>query len=326
MKQIQLNFDPELHRYFDENNKTYTSVTQLIQKVEPIFDKKYWSMYTALKNAGHKVRPTNIGKTIWVDGSNRSIDSLYKDPIRFRKVNEVVGNWKDLTDKSIVRGNTIHDHLETSINISKDDKEGATNDLVVPLVNRGFEVFSSKHDLDKTDLKDIFPTIYKRLLEYINLGCTIYAEKKIYNSNYFIAGTIDVLVVKGKMFAILDWKTNKDEMLFHSGYYKKVQVGNEWVKGSQFVNTDDRLLSPLDHLQRCKGVIYTLQLSTYACMMELWGYKLVANGLEIFHIRPDREPKLIKIEYLKQDAIKLLEYNLTLDLNGTKKSTNFGVK
>lgn len=315
MKQIELNFDPIEHRYFDEENRTYRSVTQLIQLVEPVFDKRYWSMYTALKDSLIKVRPTEVGKIINVNGVNRTIDSLYSNPINSSKVNKVISEWKEKTDVSIVRGNKIHDHLETSINKSKDDEEGKTNNVIKPLQGSNFIIFDSKHDLDKTDLASTYPEIYVRLLHFINLGCIIYAEKRIYNSKYFIAGTIDVLIVKGKSFAIMDWKTNKDEMMFHSGYYKKVLVNGKWIRGDKFIRTDNRLLYPLEHLQACKGNIYSMQLSIYARMMEYWGYSLVPNGLEIFHIRPQMKPKLIKIQYYKDEATKLISHNLQIENN-----------
>lgn len=329
MEQININFDPIEHRYYDDNNNTFISVTQLIHGVQPVFNKRYWSMYTALKNKGFKVRPVDVDRGIInVNGINRTLDYLYK--IYNGKVKEVVKDWKEKTDVSIERGNNIHNHLEDSINKSKDD-DGSSNEMIKPLINKGFEVFESKHDLDKTDLEFHYPDIYNRLLAYINKGCTIYAEKRIYNSKFFVAGTIDVLIIKGKKFAILDWKTNKDEMMFHSGYYKKIQdkLTGKWIRGTEFVRTDDRLLSPIDYIQNCKGMIYSLQLSVYAYMMELWGYELVPDGLEIFHIRPNMKPKLIRIQYLKKEAEKLLEFNLNSKQQerfvNKNKTVNFGI-
>lgn len=40
MEQININFDPVEHRYYDDNNNTFKSVTQLIHGVQPVFNKK----------------------------------------------------------------------------------------------------------------------------------------------------------------------------------------------------------------------------------------------------------------------------------------------
>jgi hypothetical protein len=331
-KQIQLQFEPIEHKYFDSvSGEVYTSVTTVIGKYKEPFNRRYWSMYTALKNSGFKVRPTDDKKAIVVNNKFRSLDSLYKNPINTQEVNNLVNHWKDLTEIACARGNEIHDYLEDSINLSKDDEDGETNEVITPtlasnLSNTGLEVIiRTQHDLDKTDLKDNFPAIYNRLLAYINKGCILYAEKRIYTSKYLIAGMIDVLIVhlRTKQFAILDWKTNKDEMHFISGYYKKENVNGRWVKGSQYIPYKKNLFAPLNHLEDCKGIIYTLQLSLYAYIMELWGYKLVPNGLEIFHIRPNREPKLITINYKKEEVHNMLVHHST---NGdNKRNTNKGI-
>lgn len=331
-KQIKLEFEPTAHKYFDsETKEVYTSVTTVIGKYKEPFNKRYWSMYTALKNSGFKVRPTDDKKAIVVNNKFRSLDSLYKNPINCAEVNALVNHWKDLTEIACARGNEIHDYLEDSINVSKDDEEGETNAIITPqlvshLSNIGLEVvIRTKHDLDKTNLELSFPVIYKRLLAYINNGCTLFAEKKIYTTQYLIAGMIDVLIVKGKQFAILDWKTNKDEMHFQSGYYKKVLHGNKWIKSDNYILYKKTLLAPLSHLEDCKGIVYTLQLSLYAYIMELWGFKLVPNGLEIFHIRPNREPKLITVHYRKDDIAAMLKHHKTNLLTTPVKKGIFGI-
>ena len=128
---------------------------------------------------------------------------------------------------------------------------------------------------------------------------------------------------------ILDWKTNKDPLKFTPGYYKK-----EWnadrtkkVKTGQWVPKNDRLLHPLSNVPYCKGMIYTLQLSMYAFMCELWGYEVA--GIVLCHIRPELDenkepryeivdgqkqrvempPEFYKIDYLREEVYTLLEYH-----------------
>jgi len=325
-KQIKLTFEPNEHKYSDETGRVYTSVTTLIGQYQEPFNEKYWSMYTALKNAGYNVRPTRDKKHIVVNNRHRTLTSLYKNPINGHEVKLLVKKWQNLTEEACERGNNTHDYLEDSINLSKGD-DGSSNtqiepQLAVAMQRIGLVEIRTKHDLDTTTLQDTFPTIYKRLLAYINFGCVLYAEKRIYTVQFGVAGMIDVLIVKGKQFAILDWKTNKDEMKFTSGYYKKVKINHKWVKSTNWTPFKKHLFTPLNHIQDCKGMLYTLQLSLYAFIMELWGYSLVPNGLEIFHMRPNQEPKLIKVRYLKEDISNMLKHFIN---KGITTNTKFGI-
>lgn len=328
-KQIKLTFEPNEHKYSDEEGRIYTSVTTLIDKYKEPFNKRYWSMYTTLRDSGFAVRPTNGLQSIIVDNQYRSLDSLYSNPINCHEVGLLVNKWKKITEVACNRGNNIHDYLEDSVNTSKGD-DGSTNEQVKPqlredLSNIGLVVIKTVHDLDKTNLVITFPKIYYRLLKYINMGCTLYAEKKIYSTTYLIAGTIDVLIIKGKYFSILDWKTNKDVMLFKSGYFKKAKVRGKWAKTNQWVDRKKYMFTPLNNIEDCKGMLYTLQVSLYTYIMELWGYILVDRGLEIFHIRPNLKPKLIKIQYLKQDIHRLVQHHLT-KREKKEKTTLFGIR
>lgn len=337
-RKVQLSFEPIAHKYTDETGLVYTSATTLVGQYKEPFNKKYWSMYTSLKNAGFKVRPTDDKKGIWVDNKYKTLDSLYKNPINNYQVKALTKHWEDITEIACDRGNEVHDYLEDSINLSKGDIEGVTNEVITPqlstaISNTGLDVIvRTVHDLDKTTIKERFPEIYYRLLDYIKIGCIIFAEKRIYSTTYQIAGMIDVLIVhpKSKMFCIMDWKTNKDKMHFQNGYYKKIKVGNDWVKSDNYILMGKKLLYPVNNLDDCKGMLYSLQLSLYAYIMELWGYKLVAQGLEIFHIRPNLSPKLIKIDYKKTEIEKMLKHHynkniLKLTPKSSKESFTFGI-
>lgn len=324
--EVTMSFDPVEHKYTDERGRVYTSVTTLIGKYKPVFDKKYWSMYTALRDSGYKLRPSPETQIITVNGIPRTLESLYTNPVASNKVTEIVQKWEHLTNIACERGNEIHDYLEDTINESKGDVDATTNEVITPLsaFQGKLVILKTKHDLDTTNLQVTYPTIYTRLLMYINMGCTLYAEKRIYSTTYQIAGMIDVLAVKGKHFAIVDWKTNKDLMMFRSGYFKKKQVNGIYVKTEEFIDKKSYLHFPLNNIEQCKGMEYTCQLSLYAYLMELWGYILVDGGLEIFHIRPGLAPKLIKVRYLKNEIHNLLEHHKSG--KKTKPSTNFKIK
>lgn len=330
-QQTKINFDPVKHQYTDDNGVVYTSVTTLINKYKPPFDKRYWSMYTALRDNGFKVRPGKVGKTIVVDGKFRSIESLYKNPINNHEVKLVVNKWQKLTKDACNRGNEIHDFLEDNINESKGDITGSTNDYIKPSLKLQGEllVIKTQHDLDSTAVRERYPIIYERLSKYIKMGCTLFAEKKVFSTYYQVAGMIDVLVVhmKTKQFCIVDWKTNKDIMMFKSGYFKKEYINGEWVKSNNFIDKKSYLYKPLESVENCKGMIYSLQLNLYAYIMMLWGYKLVKDGLEIFHIRPKREPQLIKVPLMQKQIHKMLTHHYdNRVVTGTHNNTLFGIR
>jgi hypothetical protein len=324
-----INFDPVEHKYTDDNGTVYTSATTLIGKHVTPFNTAYWGMYKALENSGFKVRQDKLKKGIYVNGVYKSLVSLYKNPINSYEVQLLTKEWQDITDIACARGNEVHDYLEDSINNSKSDKKGETNDLIKPSFGMQYQmlVMKTQHDLEATGIQDRYPIIYNRLKGYIKMGCTLFAEKKVFSVYYQIAGMIDVLIVHmpSRRFCIMDWKTNKDIMMFRSGYFKKEWVNGTKVKTDTYIEKDTRLLHPINDLQECKGIIYSLQLSLYAYIMKLWGFTLIKDGLEIFHIRPDRHPKLIKVKYYEVHIQKMLEHHYKKHILKLTNSNTFGI-
>lgn len=287
-----ITFDEPSHTYRDEFGIKYTSVTTLIGKYEPKFDENYW--------AEQKAKELGLTK------------------------NQVLQNWKEIRDYANEKGTKVHKVLEDSIN-------DATNnaDLDVP----SFKSYYAKLNLQpncEIDIKLLgqsplaikYPEIFLTLLDYVeNHGCKIYAEKRVYWADYQIAGTIDCLLVKGKEFIIVDWKTNKDELKFKSGYFKKVNG----IKTDIWVDKDERMLAPITNLQKCKGNGYSLQLSLYANILELWGMKCI--GLLLYHIRDNDRPKLYNISYLQSDCQKILIHhkNGLTNTNTNNQNITFGI-
>lgn len=308
----ELSFDEPSHRYYDENDKTFLSVTQFLGQYEDPFDEYFWGMYTALKNNGKKVKPKPEDNAIVVDGKLVKVKHLHEDNIYKHWYAETIAKWKGINAEACHRGNMVHNFLEDSINQSKGVTTAVSdNHNIMPKGYRK-DAIETVNDLDLTDLQGQYPMVYDRLKQYIERDCIIYAEKRVKLDFAQLAGTIDVPIIKrdSNRFCILDWKTNKDEFKPTSGYMKKIQVGGQWIKSDIFVPTDDKFKYPVNHLPACKLYAYSLQLSLYAYIMEVWGYELVDKGLEIIHIRPGAEPKLIKIPYLKDEIELLIKHRL----------------
>jgi len=305
-REIVMFFNEEEHRYTDQFNNVYTSATTLIGKYIPAFKADYWAQKKAAE--------------------------------RKTSVSAIKEEWKQLTDHACAKGTEKHGNIEDGINKSSKFK----NAIKLPKRYSNNQMFTLQQLLDneglgKVDLEIFYnsigkryPLIYKTIAHFVNQGYEIYAEVGVYSFQHLISGMIDCLLVRGKEFIILDWKTNKNEIKFNSGYYKKDkrtgEFTDEWVSKSEF------MLYPIDTMSECVGNHYSLQLSLYAHLVELYGFKCV--GLFLAHIRdayelnewgmPRKDPKTklyIPIEgapeivqwhpikFFKSTIIKLMDYH-----------------
>lgn len=286
--QKKIVFNEALHQYKDEDGKVYTSVTTLIGKYHEAFDENFWAAKKAKE----------LGTT----------------------TEAIKQSWKEIRDNACDRGNTEHKLLEDSINEANGKTSFDPTKVDRGSLGMGVLVVSKTnlHILQNTPLAKKYPSIYAYLRKYIEDGWTLFAEKRVYLAEFGIAGTIDVPLIKGNLFIIVDWKTNKDELKFEAGYYKKVNN----IKTDTWIKTNKRMFHPLSDLQDCKGELYTMQLSTYAYMMEEWGMKCVA--LVLFHIRSNVTPRPYNIPYRKLHCQRMLEHNLKK--GSTTSGTSSGIK
>lgn len=250
-----LYFDEGPHKYTDTYGNEYISVTTIIGNYSPKFDKDYWL---------HK-KAKELGIT----------------------EKELAKRWQDITDEACTRGSHTHNGLEDGIKGSSMFKDAIKylNQVetgrcitVADIPNLKARPLDIEKFKEATNNK--YPKIYEVFDFYVTRGYTIYSEIGVFLHNLLISGTIDVLAIKSDRFVILDWKTNKDGLHFTSGYYKKdktckpVQLTNNWIE------KDEKMLPPFNTLPECNGSHYTIQLSTYARMVELiLGIPCVGCGL-----------------------------------------------
>lgn len=317
-KKVQIYFDEEKHKYTDNEGNAYTSVTQLLSRITPKYDSEFWCMYRALDQMNYKLIPDTLNRMISVNGKWHTLIELYAGIYRtYKTPKQITDDWKSITQRSLDRGNETHNYLEDCINAmyGETTKNSSNNKFDFSNSNNTWRIkIKNIEELDNSPLKQSHPTIYSRLKKFIEKGYVLYAEKRVYSYEHKVSGTIDVLAVKGKDFWIIDWKTNKDELKFESGYYKKKwnSTRTEKVKTTQWVKTNDTYMQPLHRVERSKGKNYVLQLSIYAYICELWG--LCCRGLLLFHIRrtdeKDYKPKLYQLDYLKKDVSLLMDWQL----------------
>ena len=254
-----LYFDEPTHKYTDSLGNSYISVTTMIHdNYTPKFDKKYW-----------------------LRKKSREIGISSK---------ELERQWQAITDEACSRGTATHNGIEDAI------KENSMFKNAIQYLN---QVESGRcitvadipnlipRPLDLNKFKEATNNKYQKIYDvfdfYINKGYTIYSEIGAFLIDYLISGTIDILCIKEDRFVILDWKTNRNGLQFEAGYFKKDKSTTPAQLTNQYIVKDEKMLPPLSHLDNCNGMHYTMQLSTYARMVELI-LDIPCVGLGICHI------------------------------------------
>lgn len=183
-------FNEQAHVYFSasDNKKKFTSVTTLIHKFEPPFDKDFWSAYKAAEQLVEPdywklLRQEMLASKKW---NPKWLDTYGIPAADFNAVQQnILDNWQKENLASTKRGSSIHAGLEQSFYAQKTD---------ISLQKYGlggkFVCVEGRTELDLEN--GIYP-------EYL-----IYYESP--DGKLRLAGQIDLLVKEGDSFSILDWK------------------------------------------------------------------------------------------------------------------------
>jgi len=178
------------HKYFniDDPGIQYTSVTTLIGKYEPEFDKEFISTYKALE----RLVPSNEWKkekgSIWkshkISDDYLKVKDISKEELNKVK-QDILDEWDKINKESCERGTKIHSQLENSFYKAGDN-------LTLKKFGIGGK-FTCKKNYNELDL------------EY-----GVYPEYLIYYDNpkidLHIAGQIDLLIKSGNDIIIGDHK------------------------------------------------------------------------------------------------------------------------
>lgn len=298
-----LYFNEELHRYTNELGQVYTSMTTVIGKYEDKFDAdkmaaQCYQRYFTKK--GHRYYNMTVP--------------------------QIKASWNKLNSDACDRGNNKHNYLEDLVKENSNYYKSSakfTNDRIYTiddiLVDHNFGRIHLEY-FEKKGLKEKYPLIYNTIAYHISKGWRIYSEIGVFYNALLNSGLVDILLVKGDKFRILDWKTNKAKLHFESGYYRRDEHGKNT---SEWVATDNRFKAPLRHIQQSHGNTYTLQLSGYAWLIEQFGLR--CDLLMLCHIRPKHLDEygnipeganededtvdLVKIEYLKKDVEVMFKHH-----------------
>lgn len=128
-----------------------------------------------------------------------------------------------------------------------------------------------------------------KFVNEVKFNGTVFPEILVYNTELGIAGQSDIAVYQKKdnSVAIQDYKTNGE-------MYKKVYK---------------KLLYPLNHLQDTKVNKYSLQLSTYAYLLEIKGFKVRPEEMCLYWIR-EKDFEIIPVKYMKMEVEDMIDHYL----------------
>lgn len=271
-------FVEETHKYFDVTNPeaTFTSVTTMIHSYTQPFDKDFWSAYKALE----KLLPKDVWNVekkslLSTKKFDKVLLELYNiDENDFNREQQgILDEWDAENRKSCDRGTKIHADLENSFYSKKDD------------INLSkFEIggkFECRKDYSELDIENgVYP-------EYL-------ISRVSPDGKLRIAGQIDLLVKKGNKIIIADWKTNKK--IETKSFY------NSRTKSSV------RMKFPLNNLDDVNYWHYTLQLSTYAWMVQQLNPEFEIEDLVLVHFDHSDNMTVYHLPYLKTEVIKMLSH------------------
>ena len=270
-------FSEDSHTYWNVNdNEKYISVTTLIHKFTQPFDKDFWSAYKALEKLIPKDSWAVEKKSLLSSKKfDKDILDLYNiSKSEFNKTQQrILDDWDNENRKSCERGTKIHEEIENSF--YKD-----AHDISLQKFGIGGK-FECKKDYSELDLEyGVYP-------EYL-----IYRESD--DGILRIAGQVDLIIKSGNEITIIDHKTNK-----------KIEQKSGFNTSTR---SNVKMKYPLNNLMDCNFYHYTMQLSTYAWMLQKINPNFVIKDLILNHYDHNGNNTLYHCEYLKNEVEKMLYF------------------
>lgn len=269
-------YNDELHKYWVKNtNQACVSVTTLIHEFEN-FDEDFWSSYKALEALLTEEQFKQV-KPLLLD--NKIFNNIYYETYSILeeqfmgKKKEILLEWQEKREKSCVRGSAFHLEQENA------HLGGNTRELK----KFGFQQQDFKTD---TSNKIEFGTrgVYPELL----------LSRISPDGKLRIAGQADLVIIDGTDVYVLDYKTSKE--IKQKSYYD--------VKKRR----STKLKYPLNNIDDSNFWHYSLQLSTYAWMIQKIDPRFEIKKLLLIHYDHDGQYSEYECEYLKNDVERMLAF------------------
>ena len=270
-------FENESHTYWNvEDNRQYISVTTLIHRYTQEFDKNFWSAYKALEKLLPKESWAIEKKSLLSTKKfNKEILDIYNiSELDFNKAQQgILDTWDEENRKSCERGTKIHSDIENSF-------YNHPKDISLQKFGLGGK-FECKKDYSELDLEyGVYP-------EYL---ISIESKDKVLR----LAGQIDLIIKQGNEITVVDHKSNK-KIDLKSGFDTNTKASA-------------KMKYPLNNLMDCNFYHYSLQLSTYAWMLQKLHPEFVIKDLILNHYDHNGKNTLYHCDYLKDDVERMLKH------------------
>jgi hypothetical protein len=245
-----------------------------------------------------------IGKGQTKQGTSHPKYLKYKG----KTAKQLVYEWTETADIACAKGSIKHNYLEEGIKVATgfitSDKKYTGNRTYT------IQDIVGNHDFGRIDIsyfglsgiRDKYPIIYNTILSLHEQGYSFYAEIAVFDINRLISGLIDLLAINhnNKTFVILDWKTNRNPITFTPGYFEKDEKGRIT---DTFIEKFSTFAPPIDNVPDSVGHKYSMQVSGYASLVELFGFTYRGNiicHIGLSDVNDDDSPEVVKL-ILAQD-------------------------
>lgn len=255
------------HVYFNlkDNTKKYTSVTTLIHKYTQPFDEKFWSTFKAFQ-ALIPAEYFRLEKNRFLETKKINIEELCKAyNIDLKDFNR---EQQDILDEW-AKKNKDACNRGTLLHKQMEDLAYNNPDAIVRKYGIGGS-FQIKKDYTDLDIEN-----------------GLYPEYLIYDDEDGLAGQIDLIIKQGNTINILDYKSNNIKK--DSGY-------------DYSTRKKATMLYPLNNLLDCNFYHYSLQLSTYAYMLQKLNPDFKIGKLAIVPLSEKGVEELVELEYLRKEV------------------------
>jgi len=267
-------FNEEKHTYTSVHNLNdkYISCSTIVGLFHKHFDRRYWGLYSALKNLeGDSFKGWKYLK----EKTENSILAILSPDWRNEALKErdrIWSEWDEKNLKSRVDGTAFHNKMEhTSISTGKEEFRGHTWNTVD---------FKSAHlSMSIEELQNVN--------YYTDLEDGYYPELLLFSHELGIAGTSDRVFIK---------TIGEDRWVFISDYKTNGEIKTE--------NKYDKMLYPFLQLMDTNHSHYSVQISLYGYLLELMGFKVAYT--EFTHNISEENIVVYEIDYEKIKPLVIL--------------------
>lgn len=271
----KVSYNDELHKYWVKGtNLNCISVTTLIHQFTD-FDEQFWSAYKTLESLIPQdkflgIKPSLLDKKKF-DPDIPKIFGIFPEHFEEKRL-ELIKEWDTKREESCIRGSKFHREQELF------HLAGQTKELQQFKIGGTFKpITTNKLELG---VKGVYPEL---LLSRISD-----------DGKLRIAGQADLVIIDDSDVYILDYKTSKK--IDTKAYFDRKTKKHQCLK------------YPLNNIQDTNFWHYTLQLSTYAWLIQKENPNFNIKMLVLLHYDHDGNTTTYECEYLKNDVERMLAF------------------